>query len=761
MVYTKELKLVEVVTEGGEEVLKLNYEPMPYIPSIEDNPLVMMDAIDKLVENPSAARISFAQRRRYNYSYEQTKMLVEIANIYSYFIKSKRATSLQNLGLITDPPELLGQRLSAVQYLLMSLLKQDPLAAYAELKRSIRRENINLKTIEDQKYKDSVIMYLRILQDIFDQLEKTTMIAQAREYLAGYTPGDREVYKLMFRPTITPDFMYSKIAASPPLDGEQLDIYQLNSSTDISIFRTPNEIKNLYHITPPEFKLSEDKFELLDLAKKVLSEHQPQADEFLDPEKMRGTFTNISKDLLRELAEQRGMLLKPEEIAEMAEILVRHTIGFGIIELLLEDEKIQDITINSPMGQVPIFILHQDHNECTTNIIPTSTDFESWATKFRLISGRPLDEANPILDTEVITPKARSRLSVIGKPLNPYGYGMSFRRHRDTPWTLPLFIKNGMISPLGAGLLSFTIDGARAHLIAGTRSSGKTSFLSSLLLEIMRKYRIISIEDTLELPSDSMRKLGYNIQPLKVRAALTKSGSEISADEGIRTSLRLGDSALIVGEVRSTEAVALFEAMRIGASANVVAGTIHADSPYGVFDRIANDLKVPKTSFKATDIIIICNPIRSADGMKKIRRVLSITEVRKEWEEDPIAERGFVDLMRYNAKKDILEPTPELINGESEILKNIGANVKEWVGNWDAIWDNIVLRADLKKMLVDYSDKTKMPNLLEAEFSLQGNDMFHRITESVQAEVGSGDTKRIKFEWEEWLKREIRKKQLG
>ncbi|HII14355.1 MAG TPA: Flp pilus assembly complex ATPase component TadA [Nanoarchaeota archaeon] len=761
MVYTKELKLVEVVQEGGEEVLKLNYEPMPYIPSIEDNPLVMMDAIDKLIENPSAARISFAQRRRYNYSYEQTKMLVEIANIYSYFIKSKRATSLQNLGLSTDPPELLGQRLSALQYLLTSLLKQDPLSAYAELKRAIRRETINLKTIEEQRYKDSVLIYLRILQDIFDQLERTTLIAQAREYLAGYTPGDREVYKLMFRPTITPDFMYSKIAASPPLDGEQLDIYKLNSSTDISIFRTPNEIKNLYHMTPPEFKLSEDKFELLDLAKKVLSEHQPQAGEFLDPERMRGTFTNISKDLIRELAEQRGMLLKPEEIAEMAEILVRHTIGFGVIELLLEDEKIQDITINSPMGQVPIFILHSDHNECTTNIIPTSTDFESWATKFRLISGRPLDEANPILDTEIITPKARSRLSVIGKPLNPYGYGMSFRRHRDTPWTLPLFIKNGMISPLGAGLLSFTIDGARAHLIAGTRSSGKTSFLSSLLLEIMRKYRVLTIEDTLELPTDSMRKLGYNIQPLKVRAALVKSGSEISAEEGIRTSLRLGDSALIVGEVRSTEAVALFEAMRIGASANVVAGTIHADSPYGVFDRIANDLKVPKTSFKATDIIIICNPIRSADGMKKVRRVLSITEVRKEWEEDPVAERGFVDLMRYNAKKDILEPTPELMNGESEILKGIGANVREWVGNWDAIWDNIVLRADLKKMLVDYSDKTKMPELLEAEFSLQGNDMFHRITESVQSEVGSGDTKRIKFEWEEWLKREIRKKQLG
>ena len=53
-----------------------------------------------------------------------------------------------------------------------------------------------------------------------------------------------------------------------------------------------------------------------------------------------------------------------------------------------------------------------------------------------------------------------------------------------------------------------------------------------------------------------------------------------------------------------------------------------------------------------------------------------------------------------------------------------------------------------------------MPQLLEAEFCLQGNDMFHRISETVHAEVGSLDSKRIKTDWEEWLKKEIRKKQL-
>ena len=60
---------------------------------------------------------------------------------------------------------------------------------------------------------------------------------------------------------------------------------------------------------------------------------------------------------------------------------------------------------------------------------------------------------------------------------------------------------------------------------------------------------------------------------------------------------------MIVGEVRSKEAVALFEAMRVGAAANLVSGTIHADSPYGVYDRVVNDIGVPKTSFKAIDVV--------------------------------------------------------------------------------------------------------------------------------------------------------------
>lgn len=275
----------------------------------------------------------------------------------------------------------------------------------------------------------------------------------------------------------------------------------------------------------------------------------------------------------------------------------------------------------------------------------------------------------------------------------------------------------------------------------------------------MRRYRIITIEDTLELPVNPLRKLGYNIQSLKVASALGGTEtSEVGATNGIRATLRLGDSALIVGEVRSEEAIALYEAMRIGAAANVVAGTIHGASPYGVFDRVVNDIGVPRTSFKATDIIVVANPVRSASSLHKQRRVLQITEVRKTWEEDPLREGAFVDLMKYNPHTDQLEVTDELANGNSDILKEVASHVKEFAGSWEAVWENIQLRAALKKAIVDMSEKSDNPALLEAEFVTLSNDIFHKIVDRVREDVGGIDSKRVLFEFTDWLKREAKKK---
>jgi len=1259
----------DVVREGDDVILSINLEDYPHTPSIEDDAMVMAKTCDMLIEVKDATKIVFMQKRNYEYDSIQTEMLKEISRLYNQLTRRKDVFGYNALLSDTKCLRWVDAWYSNVQNVISNLMRSDPIGAYVELIRIARDERIAAEKSVDNAYITCSNKYADILDYIIKMIEKTKLIALAKPYTAGHKVGDREIYRRIFAAIIRPDFMFTKIMATYPAEGEEIDSYTVGKDIEVTIFELPETVQYLYHIIPPEFKLSEEKYEILDTARKIMAEHKPKRTEFIDPERMRNVFYNVGSDLIDELAAEKNISMTSSETEQLTNILVRYTVGFGLIEVLLQDEKVQDITVNNQMGEVPMFIVHQDYGDCKTNIIPTMTEAESWATKLRLISGRPLDEANPILDTELELATARARVAAVGPPLNPFGLAYAFRRHRDMPWTLPLFINNRMINPLSAGLISFLIDGSRTILVAGTRSAGKTSLLGALLVELMRKYRVITIEDsvtgdcslcinrngkieritiaglvngmfnrygswynltehevtgnpenikvfamdkegkiklanvskfirhkvkkpvysiktrtgrvikvtgdhslfglsneakiieikanelkagshiavprfinldnkpiknlellnqivrisktyfhgasiqkaileykneikkfgkelgyeksairnwlkkvflpqpvlsaliglglrigndicfsynnsitkipaniwleedfltfiglwiadgcydkssviiscndledrgifdkvaqkfnikrklhsdgvsymlnskplkmmmreclnlqgdaytkripdwvynlskeqisfvlkgifsgdgcaldkelviplasinllkdlqfllaafginlrigtlrkdgtynasistikdfvkfnesigflqeykrakltnlytkisthdtsdiiplpleakkeieknyrefkygdyilrnnnigrtrlsqivelmpdselknnlanlassdifwdeiksieisqdfedyvydisvpecesfvceniiahnTLELPVSSLRKLGYNIQPMKVAAALTRGTSEVPADEGIRTTLRMGDSALIIGEIRSKEALALYEAMRIGALANVVAGTIHGDSPYGVFDRVVNDLQVPRTSFKATDIIIVANPIRSPDGLHRWRRVTQITEVRKHWENDPLLENGFVDLMKYDPRTDQLEPTDELINGDSEILKNIAGNVKEWAGSWDAVWDNIMLRTKIKETLVNTAKKENMMNLLEADFVVHANDEFHKISDRTLEEAGTLDSKKIFFDWNEWLKTQVKK----
>ncbi len=762
MQFEREAKLYSyaVEREGGEDILYINYIGAPYVPTLADSAEVMERSIDALIENPNISRIVFVQQKNYNYDFQETSMLLEIAQLYVYLIRQENILSREKL--ITNREQFFSRRYNDM-FSFLFLLKRDPIFAYNELKKFIIEAKVFLDKVGSESKIDQA-SYIRLLEKIFKLLTNTKLVQEAFPYLEDYKIGEREIYNKIFRADIIPNFTFTRLVFDIPENAEIIDQYKIaQGSYDesmITILKKKDDAKLIYHLEPPENSLSEDYNMLLNLARGVLIEHQPRAEEFTDVERTRQVFFNISRDLLQDLAHAKGIKLNYSDLNNLATILVRHTIGFGLVEVLLQDKKLQDIVLNAPISMTRIFVRHQDYDECITNILPSQADADSWAGKFRMISGRPLDEANPILDTQLEIGKIRSRISIIQQPLSPDGLAYAIRRHREEPWTLPLFVQNRMINSFTAGLLSFLIDGARTLLVAGTRSSGKTSLLGSLMLEIIPKFRVIVIEDTLELPVESMKKLGYDILRMKVRSALLKTTTEVSADDGIRTSLRLGDSCLIIGEVRSVEAKALYEAMRVGALANVVAGTIHGASPYGVFDRVVNDLEVPATSFKATDIIAVCNPIKTPDGLHSWRRILQLSEVRKHWREDPLEEKGFVDLLKYNVEKDELEASDDLINGDSEIIKNVAANVKGWAGNWDAVYDNILLRAKIKKELVELATKTGKEKILESDFNLLSNHMFHKISDEVREEIGLPLSERVFPEWQKWLNGEIKKKRF-
>jgi len=736
-------------TEVKDGILKMNCLGSIFGFTLEDSDVVMARTIEKLIEEKKVIGIVLAETREYEYDYEQTKMLVEIANVITEAVKEKKLLSIKNIAF--EPcTKYLPEWYGWLRDLITLQLRGDPVGAYLNLTREIRHLNTKMASAPDD-YSNCIRHYLEnALLPLQALLENCSLIQNTKPYLTGYHIGDRILYRKFFKPTIRPNFMYTKFMAQPPL-GETVARYKIGD-TDIEIFKIPGKVRYIYHVIPPEFKLDEDEYTLLDAARRILEERRPRELEISEQEKMRELFHTLSLDLLRDLSEQMGKTFEPGQMEKLASILTRYTAGLGVIEILLRDDKIQDVFINSPLGNLPIFIYHQDYEECETNLVPTKQDGDRWATRFKLLSGRPLDEANPVLDTELLMPDGIARVAAINPRLSPDGLGFALRRHRFKPWTFPLFLREKYFEPLFGGLMWFTASYGRTVLIAGSRGSGKTSFLGSLMLQILPYYRMLVSEDTLELPVEQLRNLGYNIERLKSRSVITRVELELPAEEVIRTALRLGDSCLFVGEIRSMEAKALFEAMRIGAMANVVAGTVHGESAYGVYDRLINDLGVPPTSFKAVDFLVVCNKLKTQDGLRTFRRVTEVTEVRKHWKKDPMDEGGFMNLMEYHSKEDSLKATDTLLNGESYVLNQIANRVPGWTGRWDMIWDNIKLRAKILETIVDIANKTGKSDLLEADTTVKMNQMFHEFAERSRKETGSIDSKRVYDEWFEWFK---------
>ena len=348
----------------------------------------------------------------------------------------------------------------------------------------------------------------------------------------------------------------------------------------------------------------------------------------------------------------------------------------------------------------------------------------------------------PVLETDLSAYKARA--TAIGKPLSPEGIAIALRRHSVEPWTLLKFVDNGTISALAAGLMSFLIDGKSTILVVGGRGSGKTSLLGALMLEFPQNQRILTIEDTLELPVFKMQEIGYKVQSLYVQSSLGGK-AEMSADEALRISLRLGESAIVMGEVRGQEARTLYEAMRAGTAGSSVLGTFHADSAKSVYQRVVHDMHISPESFLATDIIIVAGVTRLGGSQRQERKVLQISEVRKHEDEDNM----FQDLMLYDENAGKILQT-DSFNYQSERIATIAAS---WNMSMEEAIENIHMRAKYRQMMIDYAKEHNKPQLLSAEWVSKSNSTFWNLIEKHR--VGSKiDNNKVIEDWEKWFERD-------
>jgi type IV secretory pathway ATPase VirB11/archaellum biosynthesis ATPase len=429
----------------------------------------------------------------------------------------------------------------------------------------------------------------------------------------------------------------------------------------------------------------------------------------------------------------------------LSEVLARYTAGMGLLEPLLKEDFIQDLYIDSPVGDNPLYVTTSKIDErltstCITNIILGHEDSEGLLSRFRYVSGRPFSESMPLLECDM--PDFSSRVTVIGPPLAPDGVAFALRRHSTEPWTLLRLMDSGALNPLCAGLISFLIAGRSTIIVAGSRGSGKTSLLGAIMLEFPKTQRVLTIEDTVELPGDRMRELGYKVQSIQVSSSLG-SISEMTADDALRIAMRLGESALVMGEVRGEETKVLYEAMSAGTAGSSVMGTFHANSAEAVYKRVVSDMGIPPQSFAATDIVLIAGLTQPRGGSRKLRRVVQLAEYVKD-AKDP---GKFQDLLSYDHDADELKET-RAFSYHSERIATIA---HQWNISVEEAIENIRARAQVKEHQVKAARKLKKPALLNANWVVRSNAKFDEILDR-RSRSGGPDYAKAVDEFKVWFK---------
>jgi len=546
--------------------------------------------------------------------------------------------------------------------------------------------------------------------------------------------GVRLVKGHSFSPVMRPFFANSRVLFEIPKMNNVEDSYD-HEGSKVVLSKGEEEV---YSIFPPEYRLGRNSLGIMKLAYEAVLRDADQLDE--------KQFASRCRREILSAAGKRGARLSEEDCKLMTENLVRCTLGLDIIELLLKDQNLQDVYINSPIDTTPLYVKHKDFDDCRTNVFLSEQAARNMISKFRLKSGRAFSEVSPILDMEL--PEFGARVNITGPPISPDGLAFAFRRASEEPWTLLRFIENRMISPMAAGLLGMMVNEETAILMCGDRGSGKTSMLTALVGAMPTKYRILTLEDTFEIPVPALASEGFRIQRMRVKPSTAGDSFEKGADDAMRSLLRMGDSAIVMGEVRGQEAKTLYEAMNVGGSGNCVLGTIHGKSPRSLLERVVFSLGVPAQSFKATDLVVIADRLRPGGGSKKLRRVTEIVEVGKSWKE-PDAGKVFSTLMGYDQDDDSLAEEENLKKPErSEVIRKIagrrGLRPK-------SILADIKARAEAYGHAVELFKKTGDRRLLTLKTMIDLNQRYLQLVDDSIEEYGRPDYQYVAESAIEWL----------
>jgi pilus assembly protein CpaF len=305
--------------------------------------------------------------------------------------------------------------------------------------------------------------------------------------------------------------------------------------------------------------------------------------------------------------------------------ILDEVIGYGAIQPFLDQPDISEIMVNGP-GCVYI--------ERDGELIETSAHFESAEQVLRLIDrmlhplGRSVDADHPMADARL---PDGSRVNAVIPPVAIDGPCITIRKFLRNTMTIQEFIQLGSLTEHMSEFLQACVAARLNLLISGPTSSGKTTLLNILTGFIPGEERIITIEDAVELQLKQKHVLRLETKSRNVDGA-----GEVTARDLVRNCLRMRPDRIIIGEVRSGEALDMLQSMNTGHQGSLT--TLHANSPRDALSRLETmvlmaGLELPLLAIRrqiASAINLVVHMSRLTDGARKVTHLTEVSGMEGE-----------------------------------------------------------------------------------------------------------------------------------
>lgn len=399
--------------------------------------------------------------------------------------------------------------------------------------------------------------------------------------------------------------------------------------------------------------------------------------------------------------------ISKDSIEKFIYYMKRDFLGYGIIDILIRDPNIEDISCDGTA--IPIYVWHRYHESISSNVMYHSKqELDAFITRLAYKAGHQISVSRPILEG---TLPEGFRVHLTLEEISKRGDTFTIRKVRANPLTIIDLIDFSTISPHMAAYFWILIENLRSIIVAGATASGKTALLNSISMFIRPEMKVITIEEVREL------RLHENWIPMVTRPSFQPGVQEITLFDLLKSSLRQRPDYIAVGEVRGEEAYTLFQSISVGHGGIC---TIHAENVETVEKRLlTKPMNIPSMLIPMMNAIVLIGRTKLRDTT--VRRVLDISEItgvddktgraifKKMYEWDPGSD-SFIFTAKSASEGYVFKKITELKHVPLETLLN-ELKRREYILKWMA-----------QKSIKSYDDVADVVR----KYYLNPNDVYSR-----------------------------------